>query len=316
MATNLYEHRTRNKPIYDLFLDNSIIRTALKVANKPFCNKMAECRLKPIFIVGPARSGTTLIYQYIVYSLRVCFITNLMNRYPEGAVVLWRALGRFGARDNHFNNTLGRTAGINGPSQGITFWEILYQNRVENATGFISNCIESMQHYSECPFVSKWQGHNPNIKLLKSLFRSPVFLHITRNAGDTALSVHENWKRIGNDEHSPLSKPTRSYHKVARTDLFHNACAYVAAAQRDLDTDLADLPNSYGMSYEKFCANPGNEIQRFMNWYIADGGALQTRRPGGLEEIESFEVKRYPEVDVNRYQEKISEIDNELGMGR
>jgi hypothetical protein len=312
MSRDLYEHRTRYAFFYDLALDNPVIRATLKIASAPFLAHYPGSDFKPIFIVGPARSGTTLVYQYLVYVLKVCFITNLMNRYPEGAVILWRSLGRAGARDSTFSNALGRTVGINGPSQGIAFWERLYQEPSEENEALVTTTIASLQKYERGPFVSKWQGHNPHIQLLDRIFSSPVFLLVTRDAGNTALSVHSNWKKIGRDVHSPLSKPTRSYHQAAGDDLFHNACAYVAAARTDLETDLAQVRYSYRISYEEFCASPRSEAERFVNWYFGIGQRLQSRDPRRLEEVSSFEIKRYPSSEVCAYRRAVENFERQM----
>ena len=40
-----------------------------------------------IFIVGLPRSGTTLVYQYLVHRLKVSYFTNGVGSYPRAACI-------------------------------------------------------------------------------------------------------------------------------------------------------------------------------------------------------------------------------------
>ena len=42
----------------------------------------------PVFIVGPPRTGSTLLYQLLVRRYSFCYISNLLNRFPETPLAL------------------------------------------------------------------------------------------------------------------------------------------------------------------------------------------------------------------------------------
>ena len=78
---------------------------------------------RPVFIVGPPRSGTTLLYQSLVHSFAVGYTANIHCLLYGGPSLVERAL-RPSRRGSpvRFRSANGRTAGLRGPSECGEYW--------------------------------------------------------------------------------------------------------------------------------------------------------------------------------------------------
>ncbi|HMP73244.1 MAG TPA: sulfotransferase [Kiritimatiellia bacterium] len=312
MTRDLYHKRTRFERLYNMVLDNRALAWVLERATRPLIAKPRPPRtFTPIVIVGPARSGTTLVYQYLAHRLSCCYITNLTNRFPRGVPMLDRLTRRFPHPPPSYTNALGRTPGLLGPSQAITFWKLLYAPQREDDPGLARNIILRLQEDRRAPFLSKWQGHNPHIADLEITFASPLFLHVTRQPGETARSIHDGWLRINQDPKTPLSSPTRSYPRIEGESIFHNACAYVAAALHDLHHDLGRVAHAFPISYEAFCSDPESTLHRLITWNRERNLAPLALRKGS-QPVQAFPQKRYPLTEIQPYVEAVAAFTQQL----
>src|SRR3546814_18789410 len=54
---------------------------------------------RPIFVVAPARSGSTLLYQAMTRYFELCYFSNAMTRFPQTPVCLAHLLAPLGGCD-------------------------------------------------------------------------------------------------------------------------------------------------------------------------------------------------------------------------
>src|SRR3546814_12556171 len=54
---------------------------------------------RPIFVVAPARSGSTLLYQAMTRYFELCYFSHAMTRFPQSPVCLDRLLALLGGCD-------------------------------------------------------------------------------------------------------------------------------------------------------------------------------------------------------------------------
>lgn len=79
-----------------------------------------EPRLPPIFLLGPARSGTTLAYQCATLRYRVSYFSNLMTLFAEAPALVARVSASVGAAHPSpiFESRYGEAPGLRSPHQG------------------------------------------------------------------------------------------------------------------------------------------------------------------------------------------------------
>jgi hypothetical protein len=90
-----------------------------------------------VFVCGPARSGTTLVFQVLCRYLDVCFPRNVTAIFPRSPIVvtgIYRRLARPGsAAGDQYQNYYGKTSGMSGPSEANHIWHRWVQ---PDRTGF------------------------------------------------------------------------------------------------------------------------------------------------------------------------------------
>ncbi len=82
-----------------------------------------RCDQPQLFIIGLPRSGTTLVYQYIVHRLRVSYFSNAVGRYPRSPCVatLWERATKGDYRSD-FASNYGATTGPAAPHEAGNVW--------------------------------------------------------------------------------------------------------------------------------------------------------------------------------------------------
>ncbi|MDX1408716.1 MAG: sulfotransferase, partial [Saprospiraceae bacterium] len=150
-----------------------------------------------IFVLGPPRSGTTLLYQLMVQSLGLAYFCNIVDEHPRFAVTLTRLLrSRMRSHQSDFESNYGRTKSIVGPSEGLHIWRQWFPDSyidehyltdrmmlaIQQTLGAISETMQSS-------FVNKDPHHCVRVRVLNSLFPNALFIVIKRDPVATAESM-------------------------------------------------------------------------------------------------------------------------------
>src|SRR3546814_16070170 len=87
---------------------------AMAAVERAFIAQPRALSFRPIFIVAPARSGSTLLYQAMTRSFEFCYFSNAMPRFPESPVCLAHLLARLGGSEPP-----DRTRALSGKSVSV-----------------------------------------------------------------------------------------------------------------------------------------------------------------------------------------------------
>ena len=240
--------------------------------------KSEKSSFRPLFILGPARSGTTLIYQALVGGIECCYFSNIMSRYPRIPGTLTKVLGRFGHFDYipDYRNFYGKTKGWNGPAQGSEIWSRWFPKSHEVESDVIcdleewklANLIHFMQRASGRPFVNKWPGLSVYVPILRKLFPNALFVRVKREPIDTALSVINGRRQLLGDESVSISRVPRGYESFSKDTPYRQVAAYVMGIEKQLDRELKGCDDAvFAVKYEEFCASPERLRASVIEWY-------------------------------------------------
>lgn len=226
-----------------------------------------------LFILGLPRTGTTLVYQYVVHRLRVAYFPNAVGRYylaPCLATQIQKAL-RSDYRSN-FRSEYGSVTGALAPHEAGRFW-----GRFFGFEDYVSPCdisptdrrtlrqtVGYIQHlFGHSLFVNKNVKHILRIPALHSIFPNAHFLR-----------VHRNWKDVGlsllRARHANLPDPTMwwsakppNYRQLRDVPIVEQIPAQIEALSEKIDTELSALPSNKVLSinYSSFCRSPDKLIQ-------------------------------------------------------
>src|SRR3546814_8864345 len=91
---------------------------AMAAVERAFIAQPRALSFRPIFVVAPARSGSTLLYQAMTRYFELCYFSNAMTRFPQSPVCLAHLLAPLGGCNPpaNFRSRRGHVEGGKAPS--------------------------------------------------------------------------------------------------------------------------------------------------------------------------------------------------------
>lgn len=255
----------------------------------------------PLFILGLPRSGTTLVYQYIVHRLHVAYFTNGVGSHPFAPCATTAgALRANPPYRSDFESSYGRSSGEMAPREAGSFWLRFfdvdaYETRADIADAAASElersvrCVQSL--FDGAPFVNKNVKHLLHIDALAAIFSDAHFLLVDRDREDVAVSVlRGRVKTLGGAGEWFSAKP-ENYDELAKLDPVAQIVAQLDALEQRMLADLSrlDAKRVHRIVYESFCAEPESVIHACAP--VFDG--VPEKNPAHPR----FEIRRRPPED-------------------
>jgi hypothetical protein len=237
-----------------------------------------------VFVVGCARSGSTLLTQWIADLGLFGYPSNLLSRFYKapyiGALIqnmlthpdyaFREEMIDFQAKEIDYTSSLGKTAGALSPNSFQYFWRQFFDfgviqkldpdalETVDRKT--LSAELAALEQVFEKPLAMKAMFLNWHIEFLYQIFPNALFLHIQRNPlmnAQSLLSARQDfygsiepWYSYKPPEYAFL-KDQSPYAQVAGQVLYTN---------RAITGQLAKIPKSHWLDidYDSFCDDPAS----------------------------------------------------------
>lgn len=271
----------RNADLEKLLHDiNSLLAPAEQAALAQYENQ--ETAYPIIFIMGPFRSGTTLLMQWLANMGVVAYPTNLLSRFygapVMGALIqMLLADPRFNFRNEilDFNSSIpfesenGKTRGALAPNEFWYFWrrflpfgkldwlpdEELF--RVVDQKRLVGELTTLTRIFAK-PFALKGLILNYNIPFLDTIFKKALFVQVKRNPADNVASVLEARKRQFGTEKQWYSFRIPEYPLLKALDPVTQCAGQVYYINKAVTKGMAAVAESRKMAveYEAFCDRP------------------------------------------------------------
>ena len=152
-------------------------------------------RFPPIFLVGALRSGTTLVFQYLLNAFRVAYLPNLSKRFPRACVTAAMLTRLRPEPPVLFTSRFGILEGIGAPSDG---WDVFHRwfPRSDHSIPVdeknlheLRSIVALLEGLYDGPFLNKNISNSLRIGDLIRLFPNAIFLHVQRDLPSTADSI-------------------------------------------------------------------------------------------------------------------------------
>lgn len=230
--------------------------------------KRQRCSSPQLFILGLPRSGTTLIYQYIVHRLNVAYFTHGVGAHPRvPCVVTWYQHNRYGQYRSDFESKYGKVEGPVSPREAGTFWGRFFDlNNYVDFEDLRQKDISVLQKTVACiqnifggkPFVNKNVKHLQRINAIAEIFPNSIFLVVERQLQDVALSVLRARRGSPCDSSQWFSVRPINYDAIKNLSIPEQVANQCKSVTEKMEQDLSLLPNErvIRIKYEDFCREP------------------------------------------------------------
>ncbi len=184
---------------------------------------------KPIFIIGPGRSGTSVFYHLLTFHKDLCWFSNVSDKYPTMPLLPLAnrviELPWFGKifKDRILNRKIPSLRPVEGPVTYHKYCQFDYKRKMteEDWTPELEDKLKGamrnhLQWTGKARFLSKQTANNQRIRLINKMFPDAYYIHIIRDGRGVASSLlnvpwheriyfwwldggAEKWREMGRD---------------------------------------------------------------------------------------------------------------------
>lgn len=276
MTDSMFENNNRNDYFKkDLNLERSLefLNSIIKDSGNNILKEKPE--LPVILIMGCARSGTTLLLQFLAETGNFSYPSNLIARYYKNPMVGLLTqkvlleldpLNQIGfdlKLNEKFNSNLGKTIGALSPSEYWYFWRQFFKfDENDNLTradfkGFLKK-ISAFEIVTNKIPVLKGMIMNREIEKLYMNFPKFIFIHVKRNEIENAVSLLNARRKYFSDIKKWYSFKTLNYEDLRFKDPHEQVIEQVYQTNIEIENQLLKIPskNKIQIDYSEFCNNP------------------------------------------------------------
>lgn len=239
-----------------------------------------------VFVIGPPRSGTTLLYEWLVSSFHFSYFSNLAHRfYNSPLAVSWLFRGHISNWRGSYSSRLGHIAGWGSPNEGGWLWNQYLPPDVDSLGSLSAKqvlrlraLVYGTRSIFAQPFLNKNVMHSCRIDLLSELFPGCVFIEVRRSVADNIRSIVRARRSHPTSERwwSVMPRAAKDY-----LDADHITQAYVQVTevQREIEASIAGLGQDRRIvvDYDDFCQNSGSYISAVSSFLLNHGLILEPR---------------------------------------
>jgi hypothetical protein len=238
--------------------------------------------LKPVWIIGNPRSGTTLLYNLLANFLNVNYISNFAINFPYAPYLATRLQHLLSlSRNKSYNFNEGDTKSLGAPHES---WQFLYrwfpegyQNHYVSYDQFSSSYFDIMRtevcalsSIKDGPFMLKNTVNSLRIAPLFKVFPNSLFIVCERNKIDTCQSILR-LRRKRKNPNKWVGPAPKEYGKLKSLNIHQQVCGQVYFIDKQIENDKKQFglhDQFLHINYQQVCLQPEetiNQIQEFLS---------------------------------------------------
>jgi len=245
------------------------------VLDRRFLAQRLKCQWPLIFILGPPRSGTTLLYQLMIHAFKLAYFPNIGNTFymcPIFATQL--GMKRCPVYQTNFTSNYGFEKRCMAPSEAGNIWNRWFPEEKRDGFNYtpasyltldtqhlIYQLIANLERLFEAPFLTKNVKTNVRLRVLYEIFPNALFIRIQRDLIDTAVSLLLYRRKKKLNWHSVMPK---EINKIKRLSDIEQVCHQIFYVEKNMkkDIQLFAPDQFYSVRYERLCENPIRELEK------------------------------------------------------
>lgn len=228
---------------------------------------LADERFAPIFVVGPPRSGSTLVYQALCRSLEVSYVSNLMSLLPRFIARLAPfSLRHAPAADAPFEaGEYGFLPGLFSPSEAGKVMDKWFAGGTDRAfRDAVRRSIAGMGRCTGRPLLVKCASLALKLETILEVLPNARVVILTREPAFVvqSLLLGKTDTDLAADRWEGIDPPGSEAHRAAGSEA--ETAWQIAEILRMIERDAAKArPECVSrMTYEEFCADPRSTVRR------------------------------------------------------
>ncbi len=259
-----------------------------------------------LHVIGPPRSGTTLLMQLLASHTDIGYINNLIAAFwkaPVYGIRLSKQVVPPNATSS-YQSEFGRTRGVHEPHEFGYFWSELlnYREMREDEPdrskidwGKVRLILTNMTHAYQAPIVFKSFLLGWHIDRMQKTLPKTCWIYIRRDPVQNALSILDLRREfLGSVEKWASLKP-KEYHWLKKRPYWEQVAGQVYFLEKRYIEQLQNIPSENRMciTYEELCSNPGKILNNIIDMVSGQGNSvnLVTAPPRNFQK-QDFDLSR------------------------
>ena len=259
-------------------------------AADPLLSARPSRNVPAIFIIGGPRSGSTLVYQALIYCRRFAYLNNFVSCFPRSAAVIARmlAVNRWPI-PHEFISNYGETKGLNAPSEAGDFWDYIFpwtDHHAMETEDFdpqrvhkLRRVVSTLVSLYKAPFLCKNLWHSVRISALDVAFPKALFILIERSPLLMSQSMLVGRRRVLGEATGfwsirPIEAPRLKYLPTVDHVAYQLAFTYQAIARARARLGAHRF---FHLPYESFCEAPQLWVERIDQFLGKQGIRVESR---------------------------------------
>lgn len=251
-------------------------------------------QLPLLLVVGPPRSGTTLVAQLLTDYLDVSYFSNLNGLFTRSPLSAQRLLQRVQpALNREYRSLFGVTAGLHGANDGFHIWNrFLGGDRYRPATDLNTSERERLREFFDRwltitgkPLLNKNNRNLACADLLADVLPNAFFICVTRDPVHVAQSLMKARHWVQGDARYGWGLFAENASDSSESAIVDAVCNQLEQNMRCAAAMCAHIPEQRWLDvrYESFCDDPGAVVREILartpNVVLRPGRALDVVRP-------------------------------------
>ncbi len=219
----------------------------------------------PVFIIGPPRSGTTILYQLLCKHTNFSYINNFIGdwyRIPALAAKVYITLFK-GGNELELSSNFGKSKNHNGPNEFGEFWYKYFskthsfKDQNKKSAKKLKMEIAAITKIFEKPILLKNVVNSMRIESLSNIFDNSTFIVIERDKLDNAQSILNARISLHNNKNHQWSVITPSMRDNPSLPFYKDIINQLNDIHLNIESSFKrlDKDKSIFIEYEDLCNN-------------------------------------------------------------